>query len=198
MFYVLYLFDKAKISSITGGVMDNFLELLLNRRSIRKYEERQIERDKIDIILKSALLSPSSRSRRPWEFIVVSDKEMLRKLSLCREHSSDFLSGASAGIVVLANPKVCDVWIEDASIAAIIIQIAAQSLGLGSCWIQIRDRVHDENTSAGDYVKKLLNIPQYYEVECIIAVGYPAEYKLPYNEKDLRYDKVHNEKYNGG
>jgi len=175
--------------------MDNFLELLLNRRSIRKYQDRQIEKEKIDIIIKSALLSPSSRSRRPWEFIIVSDKETLRELSLCREHSSDFISDAPTGIVVLANPQLCDVWIEDASIASILIQISAQSLGLGSCWIQIRNRMHDENTTAGDYIKKLLNVPQHYEVESIIAIGYPAEHKDSHNQKDLRYDKVHYEKF---
>lgn len=176
--------------------MDNFFELLRNRRSIRKFQDRQIEKEKIDIIIKSALLSPSSRSRRPWEFIIVSDKEMLKQLSLCRQHSSDFLSGAATGIVVIANPQLCDVWVEDTSIAAILIQIAAQYLGLGSCWIQIRDRMHDEKTTAGEYVKNLLNIPQHYEVECVIAIGYPAEHKAPYNEKDLRYDKIHNEKFN--
>jgi len=85
-------------------------------------------------------MAPSSRSRRPWEFIAVTDKEKLEKLSKIREHSSDFLAGAPLGIVVVANPKTCDVWIEDSSIAAIIIQLSAQSLGLGSCWIQVRER----------------------------------------------------------
>ncbi|GAE86856.1 nitroreductase family protein [Acetivibrio straminisolvens JCM 21531] len=150
-------------------------ELLKNRRSIRKFQSKEVEKEKIDIILKSALLAPSSRSRRPWEFIAVTDKKKLERLSKIREHSSDFLAGAPLGIVVAANPKLCDVWIEDASIASIIIQLSAQSLGLGSCWIQVRERFGPNNEKAGDTVKEILQIPGEYEVECIIAVVIPMK-----------------------
>jgi len=95
------------------------------------------------------------------------------------------------GIVVVANPKTCDVWIEDSSIAAIIIQLSAQSLGLGSCWIQVRERFGRNNKRAGDIVKEILQIPDEYEVECIIAVGYSAEEKKPYNVDELPYNKLH-------
>ena len=172
-------------------------ELLKNRRSIRKYQNKEIEKEKLDIILKSALLSPSSRSRRPWEFVVVTDRDMLRKLSQCREHSSDFLKGAPVGIVIIADPEACDVWIEDSSITAIIIQMAAQSLDLGSCWIQVRERFHNENEKAEDYIKRILNIQEKYKVECIIAMGYPAEDKKPYDVDKLPYDKLHFESWNG-
>jgi len=140
-----------------------------------------VEKDKMDILLKSALLAPSSRSRRPWEFIAVTDKELLKKLSKAREHSSSFIENAPLGIVVVADPEKCDVWIEDASIASIIIQLTAQSLGLGSCWIQIRERFHSGNLKAEDYVKEVLGIPSNYNVECMIAVGYPAEAKSSYS-----------------
>jgi len=143
-----------------------------------------------NIILKSALLAPSSRSRRPWEFIVVTDREMLQKLSQCREHSSQFLEGAPLGIVVVADPEACDVWVEDTFITAIIMQLTCHSLGLGSCWIQVRER-----EGAGDYIKNLLGIPDKYQVECIVAAGYPAEKKRPYSEDELRYDKIHYERF---
>ncbi|NLU53516.1 MAG: NAD(P)H nitroreductase [Clostridiaceae bacterium] len=166
-------------------------DLLKTRRSIRKFQDREVEKEKIDSILKSALLSPSSRSRRPWEFIAVTDKELLKKLSNCREHSSQFLEGAPLGIVVAADPNACDVWIEDCSIASIIIQLTAQSLGLGSCWIQVRQRYGAGNKSAGDYIKELLGIPAYYEVESIVAIGYPGEEKRAYSENELLYGKLH-------
>jgi len=172
-----------------------FYDLLKSRRSTRKFQDKKVEEEKIDIILKSALLSPSSRSRRPWEFIVVTDKELLKKLSKCREHSSSFLAGAPLGIVVIADPEACDVWIEDTSIASIIIQLAAQSLGLGSCWIQVRERYGAGNVKAGDYIKGILGIPAKYEVECMVAIGYPAEDKKPYDESQLAYNKIHYEKY---
>lgn len=170
-------------------------ELLKARRSIRKFQNKEIEKEKIDAILKSALLSPSSRSLRPWEFVVVTDKKILQELSKCREHSAGFLAGAPVGIVVIADPEKCDVWVEDASIASIIIQLAAHKLGLGSCWIQVRKRTAPNGQRTGEYIKGLLGIPEKYEVECIIAVGYPDEEKDSYTEADLMYDKIHYEKY---
>jgi nitroreductase len=170
-------------------------DLLKTRRSIRVFQEREVDRDKIDTILKSALLSPSSRARRPWEFIAVTDREVLKKLSQCRENSSQFLSGAPLGIVVIADPKACDVWIEDVSIASVIIQLSAQSLGLGSCWIQVRERFHRDDTKAEDFIKDALGIPAGYCVECIIAIGYAAENKACYDEKGLLYDKIHINRY---
>lgn len=172
-----------------------FYDLLKSRRSIRNYEDKEIEKEKIDIILKSALLSPSSRGRRPWEFISITDKEILQTLSLCREHGSNFLSGAALGIVVIADKEKCDVWVEDSSIASIIIQLAAHSLELGSCWIQIRDRMHNNNLSAEDYIKKILQIPDKYSVESIISIGYSAEEKQPHKEETLLYEKIHHGKY---
>jgi len=171
------------------------LDLLMTRRSIRKYKSIEIEDEKIDLILKAALLSPSSRGICPWEFIVITDKTELNELSRCKQGGSDFLKDSSLGIVVLADADKSDVWIEDTSIASIIIQLEAQDLGLGSCWIQIRDRMHDENTTAEDYIRKLLLIPHNMRVESIISIGYPDENKSGHNEDELKYEKVHISKY---
>ena len=168
-----------------------YYEMLKSRRSIRRFAEKDVEKEKLDTILKSALLSPSSRAIRPWEFITVMDKALLLKLSGCREHSAQFLSGAAAGIVVIADTQLSDVWVEDTSIASVNIQLAAQSLGLGSCWIQVRNRHYNDNKSAGDYIKEALGIPEKYSVASIIAIGYPAEDKKPHEESSLRYDKLH-------
>lgn len=168
-----------------------YYNMLRARRSIRKFSNKEVEKEKIDIILKSALLSPSSRSIRPWEFIAVTDKDMLDKLSKCREHSSQFLSNAKLGIIVIADPEQSDVWIEDTSIASILIQLSAQSLGLGSCWIQVRQRFHNEQKSAEDYIKDVAQIPEKYCVESIIAIGYPDENKKPHDENELHYSKIH-------
>ena len=168
-----------------------FYDLLKSRRSIRKFQNREVEKGKIDTMLKSALRAPSSRARRPWEFIAVTDRELLKKLSRCREQGSEFLAGAPLGIVVMADPEACDVWVEDASIASIIIQLSAQSLDLSSCWIQVRNRVHSGRLQAEDYIKEALGIPPKYSIECIVAVGYPAEEKRAYDDNELLYDKIH-------
>lgn len=172
-----------------------YYEMLKARRSIRKFSDREVEKEKLDIILRSALLSPSSRSIRPWEFITVSGGDKLKKLSECKAHGSKFLSGAKLGIVVAADPEKCDVWIEDASIASIVIQLAAESLGLGSCWIQIRQRAHKDEKTAEAYIKELLQIPESYCVLSVIAIGYPDEVKEPYDENELLYDKIHYERF---
>ncbi|SHO52293.1 nitroreductase family protein [Anaerocolumna xylanovorans] len=170
-------------------------DILKSRRSIRKFQNKEVEKEKIDVILKSALLSPSSRSIRPWQFIAVTDTELLQQLSLCREPGPKFLADAPLAIVVIADKEASDVWIEDASISSTIIQLTAQDLGLGSCWIQVRERFHTEQEKAEDYIRKVLEIPVQYSVECMIAIGYPAEEKTPYEEDTLLYQKLHFNKF---
>ncbi len=170
-------------------------DILRARRSIRKFQNKEIEKEKIDIILKSALLSPSSRSIRPWQFIAVTDSELLQQLSLCKVPAPQFLAGAPLAIVVIADKDSSDVWIEDTSIAATIIQLTVQDLGLGSCWIQVRERFHTDQEKAEEYIREVLGIPEQYSVECMIAIGYPAEEKKPYEEDKLPYQKLHFNKF---
>ena len=172
-----------------------FYDLLKSRRSIRQFQNREVEKEKIDTILKSALLAPSSRARRPWEFIAVTDRELLKMLSGCRDHGSEFLAGAPLGIVVIADSEACDVWVEDASIASIIMQLSAQSLDLSSCWIQVRERLRSAQVKTGDYIKTILGIPEKYSVECIVAIGYPAEEKRAYADHELLYEKIHRNRF---
>ncbi len=172
-----------------------FLELVEKRRSIRRYQEKPVEAEKIDMLVETALRSPSSRGFNPWEFVIVNDRDLLEELSKAKPHGASFLKNASLGIVVCADPEKCDVWVEDASIASIFIHLMSESMGLGSCWIQIRKRMHDQTTSAQAYVRKFLNIPEKLHVESIIAIGYPAESKPPHHRKDLQYEKVHYNEY---
>ena len=132
------------------------IELLRKRRSIRKFTAEKIGFKAIETIIEAALRAPSSRGINPWEFVLVDDPEMLGKLSKSKLHGSEFLKNAPFAIVVCADSTKSDVWIEDCSIAAIIIQFAAVSLGLGSCWAQIRTRQHDYEITAEAYVQELL------------------------------------------
>ena len=172
-----------------------FLSLVQKRRSIRQYLERPVEKEKIEGLIEAALRSPSSRGFNPWEFIVVTDRDLLAKLSTAKPHGASFLKNAPLGIVVCADPEKCDAWIEDASIASIFLHLAAESLELGSCWIQIRMRMHDQTKTAQEYVQELLNIPGNLNVEAMIAIGYPAESKPPHRKENLQYEKVHYNEY---
>ena len=171
------------------------IELLRKRRSIRKYTNKVIEPEKIEILKEALLRSPSSRGIDPWEFIFVDDKELLKQLALCKPHGASFLNGAALGIVICAEEQKSDVWVEDCSIASILVQMVAQSIGLGSCWIQIRKRKFDDQMTSEDYIRKLLNIPSGFKVESIIAVGYPAEKKEPVPPENLKYEKVRANSY---
>lgn len=172
-----------------------FLSLVQKRRSIRRYLDKPVEPEKIDRLVEAALRSPSSRGLNPWEFVVITDSVLLEKLSKAKPHGASFLKNASLGMVVCADPGKCDVWIEDASIASIYIHLAAASMELGSCWIQVRKRMHDQTKSAEDYIRELLNIPKNIHVESIIAIGYPAEEKSGHPKEVLQYEKVYHNGY---
>jgi nitroreductase len=172
-----------------------FFSLIEKRRSIRVFKDQQVEEEKIETLVEAALRSPSSMGRHPWEFIVVNDRDCLVKLSQSKPHGSTFLKGAPLGIVVCGDPVKCDVWVEDCSIASIFIHLAAESLGLGSCWIQIRERMHNDEQTAGRYISQLLNIPEHLEVESIVAVGYPDEQKPGHKKEGLLFNRVHRNAY---
>ncbi len=170
------------------------LELLKKRRSIRRYEDRAVEQDKVDLLLKAALLAPSSSNNKPWEFIVVDDRGLLQKLSVSKKGAA-LLAQAALAVVVMADTAKSDVWVEDVSIAATHVLLMAEELGLGACWVQIRRRFHDDKTSADVYVRDLLGIPPGYEVDCLIGVGYPAENKVPHDESELDFGKTFVNRY---
>ena len=167
-----------------------FIKLLQKRRSIRKFLPQPIEQEKLDYLLEAALRSPSSRSLNPWEFIVVDDKEIIAALAKAKPHGAAFLKNAPLAIVICADPDKCDVWVEDCSIATMLLHLAAEDMNLGSCWVQIRLRQYDESVSASDYVADLLQLEDGMEVEAIVAIGYPAEEKQGHNKDTLLYERI--------
>lgn len=171
------------------------IELLRRRRSIRSYTSEPVDPVAIETLLEALLRAPSSRNFRPWEFIIVDDRQLLARLSSSKEHGSAFLKQARLGIVVCADESKCDVWVEDCAIAAILLQMTAQSLGLGSCWIQIRERRHDGASSAEEYIREQLGIPAGIRVASIIAIGHPAEQRAPLPASELEYGKIRHNRY---
>lgn len=171
------------------------LELLTNRRSIRKYKDQKVGQETIDKIVKGALTSPSGRNAMPWQIIVVTDKEILTSLGETRGRITAPIKNSPLGIIIVADPDLTDLWIEDASIMATIIQLTSESLGLGSCWLQVRGRLNGNKEDVEKQVKDILDIPENYRVECMIAIGYPDEELKPHDEKNLAYDKVHYNKF---
>lgn len=142
-------------------------------------------------------MSPTSKRSNSWQFIAVDDKETLDKLSRCKEHGAAFLADAALAIVVMADPLASDVWIEDASVASILIQLQAEDMGLGSCWIQVRERFTATGMSSDEYVHGILDIPLQLQVLSIIAIGHKGMERKPFDEEHLQWEKVHINKYGG-
>ena len=161
--------------------MEQFSDLIKNRRSMRKFTGEEVNQEEVVTLLKAALMSPSSKRSNCWQFIAVDDKETLEKLSHCKEMGAAFLAEAALAIVVMADPLASDVWLEDAA----------------SCWVQVRERFTATGMPSGEYVHEVLDIPLQLQVVSIIAVGHKGMERKPFNEEHLQWEKVHINKYGG-
>ena len=170
---------------------NSFHEMLFTRHSIRKYTPDPLSPDDVKTILEAALLAPSSKRARSWEFTVVDDKSLLEQLAKSKPLYGTCIGRSALSIVVSANPLLSDVWVEDASVAATFIHLQVEALGLGSCWVQLRNRMHDNETTASEFVKQLLNLPAEQQVVCVIAIGHKDEVRRPVDPDKLLWDKVH-------
>ena len=176
--------------------MNDLLQLMLQRRSIRKYTGESIPKDKLKHILQAGLSSATSKNRKPWEFVVVQEKETLEKLAQCRAGAAKMLENAGCAIVVFGDTSVTpDVWVEDCSIAMSNMHLMADALGLGSCWIQGRCRETEEGQSTESFCRELLGVPEQFALEAILSIGVPAERPAGYTVEDLKEEKIHWEKF---
>lgn len=168
--------------------------IIMNRRSIRTFTDEKLTKEEIRELVKAGLLAPTSRNNRGVELIVVDERDTILKLKDCRNMGTKGLETAPCAMVVIADAEKSDVWVEDGAIAASYIQLRAEDLGLGSVWIQMRNRVSDNDSSENE-VRRLLNIPQKYAVLCIIALGHKNESKEAYKENDLEESRMHFNKF---
>lgn len=171
--------------------MENLHDLFVNRRSIRRYTDQTVDPDQVKMILEAALMAPTSKSVRPWQFVVIEDKDMLARLSECKPNYATSIASAPLAIVVTADTTRSDAWVEDASIAAVMMQLQAADFGLGSCWVEIRNRFRGDGVSSEEYVRELLGIPEEFAVLCIVTVGHKNEERKPINTDKLLWEKVH-------
>lgn len=158
------------------------MDSIFHRISVRKYEEREVEPEKIEKIIAAGMQAPSAMNQQPWEFYVVTNKEILKKLGESGPYSTP-ASFAPAAIVSvyqkegLPVPAFAPI---DLSIAMENIWLETDSLGLGGVWIgtyPMQERM--------DAVRKVLNIPDDLEVFALFPFGYPAESRLQQGRTDL-------------
>lgn len=171
------------------------LDIFANRRSVRKYAQGPLEDEALDKILKAGLLAPSGHARRPWEFILVRDKQMLERLSACRSSGANMLKQAAAAIVVIADEQKQDVWIEDCSVALGYMHLAASTLNLGSCWVQVRLRAAADGRSCEEFLREALGFPPNFKAEAILVLGVLQRSPSPHDLQKLNLSKIHKEKF---
>lgn len=164
---------------------------------MRKFTAEELTQDEVVTLMKAALMAPTSKRSNAWQFVLVDEKEKLKELSLCKEQASQFIADAAMAVVVTADPLLSDVWIEDASIASIYLQLQAEDMGLGSCWVQIRERYTATGMASDEYVRGVLDIPLQLQVLSVIAIGHKGMERKPFDESHLQWEKIHLNKYGG-
>ena len=149
------------------------IKTILNRKSVRQFSEKKVEKAKIDLLLRAGMSAPSARNRQPWKFIVVDEKDLLKTLGMELPYAR-MLINAPLGIVVCGDIRnkedrtAQSFWIQDCAATVENILIAVEALGLGAVWTGCYPR-----QERADTVIKHLNIPEGIIPLCVIPIGYP-------------------------
>ena len=155
----------------------SLVDVILSRRSIRHYDQRQIPKDVLDTILEAGRYAPSAANMQPWHFIVVTNEEIKKELS--KGLFSKFLKNSPLVIVGCCHTSLfVGKWSKiDTTIALQNMVIAAWAFGVGSCWI---------GSFKENRVRRLLNIPVDWNVVALISFGYPVEIPKPHGRKPIQ------------
>ena len=175
---------------------EELLKVMQNRRSVRNYSGEPVPMEKLNLILQAGMMAPSGRAIRPWELIVVRDKQKLIDLSSSRMGgAARMLAGADLAIVVVGDEEKSDVWTEDCCCVMENMHLMASALGVASCWIQGRERMAMDGETAEEYARTILQFPAECKLEAILSLGMP-EQEWPQTPIDsLPYGKIHINKY---
>jgi len=168
---------------LSNGMEDIVLDNILARTSIRSYQDRPVEQVKIEKLLRAGMAAPSAVDKRPWHFIVVTDKQVLNGLAQANPNAG-MAARAPLAIVVCGDKtkaltRVPDYWVQDVAAATENILIAAQGMGLGAVWTgtyPVTERV--------EKVAAVLNLPEHIIPFCTIVIGYPERYQAPKDKWD--------------
>jgi len=184
----------SQAQQMKGSSDDSLLRLAEQRRSVRQYTDEPVNRETIDKILTVAALAPSSYGQNPVEFVVVEGREQLSKLADCKRIGAPSVRGTSAAVVVMADTSKGELWVEDASVAAGYLLLGAEQYGIGACWNQIHLR-DGQRLSASDEIRQLLDIPNRYEVLCVVSLGHKDEIKKPRSGEQMKQGRIRYGKY---
>ena len=185
-FFLLFAVLTACASDTENQVQNATLETIFNRKSVREYLDRPVEKAKMETLVRAGMAAPSSRDRRPWEFIIVTDRTLLDKMADGLPNARMLKETQQAIVVCGDTIKSDNAWFLDCSAAAQNILLAAESMNLGAVW-----------TAAFPYpdriavVSDILNLPEHIRPLAVIPVGYPMGNDTPknkFNEKQIHYN----------
>lgn len=168
----------------------NLMDVILSRRSVRNYSDEDIDDDVLDRILEAGLIAPTSRNRKPCEFIVVKNKDVLVRLSESKAAGSAMLADCNVAIVVAADSSKADTWIEDSSIALAYMDLMANSLDVGCCWCQSHLRFDAVGNLSEDVVREVLSLENKYRIVGILSLGVKEFDVEPHSLSELDKSKV--------
>ncbi|MDR0581797.1 MAG: nitroreductase family protein [Prevotellaceae bacterium] len=171
----------------SGEVSNPTLETILNRKSVRDYSAKEIPEEALNNLLKAAMAAPSSRDRRPWELLVISEKTLLQELG-GKLRSASMLQNANKAIIVCGDTTLSDnCWFLDCSAVTQNILLAAESMGIGAVWTAVYP--YDDRAAI---VREQFQLPGNIEVLAVIPLGYPVGKNTPKDKFDaarIHYNK---------
>ncbi len=167
------------------------MEEIFNRRSIRRFQNRPVEPEKLERILRAGMQAPSAGNQQPWEFIVVEEREAIQELSKLSQYSGP-VAGSAVTLVLLGNftgLKFPVEWQQDMGAAAENILLEAVHLGLGGVWVGAGN-----TESSVTFLKDMFQLPEHIHPFCLIALGYPDGQNNTFVDR-YKAEKVHYRKY---
>jgi nitroreductase len=165
------------------------LEVIHTRRSIRQYQDRSIPEEVINKLLAAAMAAPSARNQQPWEFIVVTRKDLLERISTVNPYA-DMAAAAPVAILICGNLEIetsPGYWVIDCAAATQNLLLAAHALGLGAVWTGTYP-----NEDRMDGYTELFDLPEQILPHSLVVIGYPQE--QPSDQDRFQVDRIH---YNG-
>lgn len=172
-----------------------FKELAQKRRSIRTFTDQPVSEELRKQLLIPALMAPTSKSTRAWQFILVDDKAKLQLLSESKKIGAQLVANAPLAVIVAVDKTCSEAWIEDASVASTMLMLQAEDLGLGSCWVQMRERKNVDGVDAEEIIREAFGIPENYGILSVIAVGYKEKERKLQDEDKLLWERVHTNQF---
>ncbi len=168
-----------------------FTDLIKKRRSVRSYSDKPISRETLQAIVDTVFYAPTAKNLNDVELYIVEDKEKLVELSTFRKNSAAHIARGQAAIIVLSDAEAApETNRQDACIAATYILLHAAELGLGACWTNVNSGFDENDQPATIKLHKILGVPDKYNIETVISLGYPLNEPKPKIPRDME-GKVH-------